>query len=128
MRHLALALAALGLALAAGGRAMAEGALSYPMAAHVAAKYGVQHPGLQETLHPASHRHHGRHLYGYGYRARWPVAVYPPMWRRPRVVVPFPGHPPVVRPRTYPRHPRYYYRPYHGFRYYGPGVSIGIRF
>jgi hypothetical protein len=126
MRRVALTLAAIGVLGLAATQAFAEGALSYPMAAHVAAKYGVHHPGLQTTLHQVKR-------YGYGhsrqYRYRGPVYPYarPYVGRHPRVVVPFSGHPPVMHPRVYPRY-RPYYRAPQGLRYYGPGFSIGIGF
>ncbi len=116
------ALLALGLAAES---ARAEGALSYPMAAHVAAQYGIQHPGHDTRLvgHRYSVGYHHRPR-GYMYRGfygwRPPVVVYPPVPRRPVVVLP--------RPRPYWPRAYHYYRPFRGFSYHAPGISIGIGF
>ena len=125
MRRVAITLAALAvLGLAANAaQAANRGALSYPMAAHVAAKYGIQHSGHNPAvLRQTSYRGHGS--YGqrgsggqYGHRG-----YYRPNYGSRTVIV----HPPVYRYPVYV--PRPYYGPYNGFQYYGPGFSIGIGF
>jgi len=124
MKRVAVGLLALGVLAIAGNRAMAQGALSYPMGAHVAAKYGIQHPGLPSHVK----RHHARQ---YDHRSRYwhpgppvhrhhhpgPVVVVPPVRRYPVVV-----YPPVYS--AYP----YYYAPRGGFSYHVRGISIGVGF
>ena len=133
MRHVALTLTALGVLSVFAERASAEGALSYPMAAHVAAKYGVHHPGHNTAvIQQVSHRR-----YGHSYRRSrsyhgGPVVVHPPVRRHPTVVIPVPGYPPVMYPPAYryrpPYYRPYYYRPHYGFTYSSPRFSIGIGF
>ena len=124
MKRVALTLAALGVLGVGANRAFAEGALSYPMAAHVAAQYGVHHPGQNPAvIHQVNryrHGYRGPHHYRHpGYRYRHgPVIVHPPVRRLPVMVVPAP----IYRP--YP----YYYSPYYGLQYSTPRFSIGIGF
>ena len=117
MKRVALALATIGVLGVATSQALAEGALSYPMAAHVAAKYGIQHPGQ----HPKVQQHHAREYYRSQHKYRY----------RPgqRPVVVYPRYPTVVVPYAVPYYPRpYYYVPYRGLQYYGSGISFGIGF
>jgi len=126
MKQLALALVAVGLICLAAGQASAAGALSHPMAAHVAAQYGIQHSGLptQVKLYHQASFHHERHHMHLGHHGQ--------CWHHRRHY----GHPPViVRPyAVYPRpyYPYYYPRPYYyarpGITYRGQGFSIGIGF
>ena len=121
MKSAALALAALAaVGLMVSVSSAAGGALSYPMAAHVAAKYGIHHSGHNPGVRQVHYRHHPsyRHRYHPG-----PVVVHPPVYRRPVVVVPR-----YVAPRVYP-YPAYYpsYPP-RGINYHGPGFSIGFGF
>ena len=128
MRRIALSMAVVGAMWAGANRALAEGALSYPMAAHVAAKYGVQHSGLPTEVklyHQAKFRHdsrreiHGSHGYHGGYGGSY---------GRPPVVV----RPYYVNPQPYYYAPYYAPRPYYyqpsGITYRGQGFSIGIGF
>lgn len=123
MRRVLLTLSAIGVLAVAASQARAEGALSYPMAAHVAAKYGLHHPGHNTAvIREVSHRYRGPyrprpHWY---HRGPGPVIVHPPVYRRLPVVVPV--YPPIYR------YGPYYPRPRGGFSYYGPGFSIGIGF
>ncbi len=123
MRRVAITLAAVALLAVAPNAAQAadRGALSYPMAAHVAANYGIQHSGHNPAvLQQTSYRGHG----SYGYRGHGGhFAPYPPRHH---------GHRPVIVHRPIYRYPTYvplpHYGPYNGFQYYGPGFSIGIGF
>ena len=123
MKRIALTLAAFAAVSLAASFAFAEGALSYPMAAHVAAKYGIQHSGLPKQVkiqevrrvRPGHHGYkyyprHGHHGHHYYYQA--PVVVQP-------YYVPY---------TRYYRYPTPYYIPRSGITYRGPGVSIGIGF
>ena len=131
MKRVAVGLAALAALSIAADRALASGGLSYPMAAHVAAKQAAAHHAAatqKATIHLAGHHRYGhrhRGLYRHPSRHYHPRSVYPRVYGHPHVVVPFPGHPPVVHP---PIHRRYYYGPYRHFQYYRPGLSIGIGF
>ena len=123
MKRVALALATIGVLGVATSQALAEGALSYPMAAHVAAKYGIQHPGH----HPKVQQHHAREYYRQQY-PRHGQHGYPRHYRHRPVVV-YPRYPTVVVPYAVPYYPRpYYYVPYRGLQYYGSGISFGIGF
>jgi len=127
MKQFALALAAVGLVCLAVGQASAAGALSHPMAAHVAAQYGIQHSGLptqvklyhQAAFHHGSHSgHHGHHWsHGPGCHHRRHY------WHPPVIVRPYVAYP---RPYYYYPQPYYYARP--GITYRGQGFSIGIGF
>ena len=115
MKQIALTLAALGVLGVVTNRASAEGALSYPMAAHVAAKYGIHHPGHNRAVQHQEVRHFRRGHHGYhGHYGHGPA--FRPHYRA--------GYAPVVIPYRQP----YYISPYYGFRYYGPRFSIGIGF
>ena len=135
MKSVALSLGALALLSVAADRAKAEGALSYPMAAHVAAKYGIQHSGLpaqvkqyhqakfyhearREFSRHGHHGHHGHHGYHGHHKYRGHHGYHG--CHRPLVI---PYYAPYVRP-YYPR--PYYVRP--GISYYGNGFSLGIGF
>ena len=132
MKRVVVSLLALSAVAVASDRAFAEGALSYPMAAHVVAKYGVQHPGL--PVHVQRHqarqyhygsrtRHHGRPVYR-PHHGRPAVIVHPPVHRYPVVV-----HPPVYSSYPYYHAPYpYYHAPRGGFTYHGRGFSIGVGF
>ena len=129
MKQLALALAAVVLVCMAVGQASAAGALSHPMAAHVAAQYGIQHSGLPTQVklyhqasfrHGSHHGHHGHHGHqGHHWHHRWRHG------RPPVVVRPYLAYPRPYYPYYYPR-PHYYGRP--GITYRGQGFSIGIGF
>lgn len=81
-------------------------------------------PSLQLVRHGyhSSYSYHSR-SYGHGW-------YHPPVVRPPAVVVPFPGHPPVViTPPT--RHPNYHrppYRSYYGSSGHGAIGIYGPRF
>jgi len=121
MSRVALTVAVLGLlALPVVQAEAADGALSYPMAAHVAAKYGVQSSGVNSVIQPVGLFRHGHHS------RRGAIVVRPPVVVHPPVILPY-GHPPVYHhPPVYRYHPYYY--PRSGFHYYGRGFSIGIGF
>ncbi len=124
MKRVAVSLVALGVLAVASDRAFAEGALSRPMAAHVAARYGIQHAGLPRHVQ----RHHARQYY-YRQRGRHAYRSYRPHYGHGAVVA-YPSvrrYPVVVHPRVYTGDP-YYYAPRGGFSYYGRGFSIGIGF
>lgn len=127
MKHVALCLTAVALLCVLAPAAHAQGALSYPMGAHVAARYGVHHPGHNtQVIHQVSHRHPGYYRSRYhGYRPR-PVVVHPPVYRHP-AVVPHCGHPAVLHPPVH-RYPSYYHRSPYGFSYSTPRYSIRIGF
>jgi len=81
---------------------------------------------VQAKPHHGHHGHRGHHGYHHGghYGA---IVVRPPIYAPPRVVVPFPGHPPVMHPPVY--RCRYYQpSPYYGFSYRGRGLSFGFGF
>ena len=133
MRHIALTLAATSVLCIFSQGALAQGALSYPMAAHVAAKYDAHHPGHNTAvIHQVSRRHHGNHSYRhhghhsyrhYGHHPR-SVVVHPPVYgHHPR----HHGYGPVVHPPIYTYRTPYHY-PRYGFGYARPGFSIGIGF
>jgi len=135
MKRVLLTLATCGVLAVTAAQALAtDKAIPYPMTAQMAAKYGIQHPGLpaqvraEEAAHhavevrgyghgggyggggygyhgrPGNYGHYGR-PWNYGYRA--PVIVYPPVY------VP----------------PYYYgYGPSGVFQYYGRGFSFGLGF
>ncbi len=119
MRLAVASLAIVAVLTLAADRALAEGALSYPMAAHVAARYGVQHPGHNREVmrnmqaergHHGSSRHHAnRYRQGpgryYGRGPRYPVVVVPSPWMYNR-----------------------YYTPYRGFAYFAPASAFGFGF
>jgi len=125
MSRIALVLGALGLlALPVAQAEAADGALSYPMAAHVAAQHGVQSSGVRSVVQPVGlfrrghHSHHGHH---------GAIVVRPPVFVHPPVIVPRYGYAPIYRhPPVYRYHPYYY--PRSGFHYFGRGFSIGIGF
>ena len=121
MKRVAVGLLALGVCAVAADRALAEGALSHPMAAHVAAKYGIQYAGLPRHVQ----RHHARQ---YQYRQRGYHAYRPRHGQGVVVVHPHARRYPVmVHPPIYSRYP-YYYGPRGGVSYSGRGFSIGIGF
>ena len=127
MKRIALTLAAFAAVSLVASFAFAEGALSYPMAAHVAAKYGVQHSGLPKQVKIQQVRHvrpghHGYHGYRnpHSYRGHYGHQYY---HRAPVVVQPY-----YVPHTRYYRYPTPYYVPRPGITYYGPGVSVGIGF
>ncbi|MBN2476547.1 MAG: hypothetical protein JXB62_18175 [Pirellulales bacterium] len=125
MKRITITLAALGIVGLAANLALADGALSYPMGAHVAAKYGIHHPGhnpqvLYQEAARFRHRDPGPYKHHRGYPRHGAVIVRPPVWAYPSVVVP-----------AAPMYPRVYspaYVPYRGFSYYGNGFSIGVGF
>jgi hypothetical protein len=91
-------------------------------ATHVGATF-VAHGGYP-SYHSSYHR------YGYGHHRR---PCHPPVYVHPPVVVPFPGHPPVVHPPVYRSHRYYPYSRYHHYPssriyYRGPGFGISIGF
>ncbi len=119
MRLAVASLAVVAALTLAADQALAERtrALSYPMAAHTAAKYGVHHPGqnreVMRNMHAArdqqarhgSSRHHGqRNRYGHGSHYR-PVVVVPSPWMYNQ-----------------------YYAPYRGFYYFAPASAFGFGF
>ncbi|HUT13334.1 MAG TPA: hypothetical protein VMY42_22795 [Thermoguttaceae bacterium] len=128
MSRITLTLAALGLlALPVAQAEAASGALSYPMAAHVAAQYGVQSSGVNSVIQPVGLFRHGNRSPHGG------IVVRPPVFGHPPVIMPGYGHPPVYHhPPVYNHPPVYRYQPYYyprsGFQYHGRGFSIGIGF
>ncbi len=118
MRLAVASLAVVAALTLAADRALGERALSYPMAAHVAAKYGVHHSGQNREVmrnmhdardqqgHHGSSRHHGqRYRNGHGPHYRPPVVV-------------------VRSPWMY----KQYYTPYRGFYYFAPASAFGFGF
>jgi len=122
MKRIVFTLATLGALGMAADEAWAGGALSYPMAAHVAAKYGIHHSGHNDAvLYQEVGRFRSVHRGGYGRpRGHASVVIQPHVWGHPTVVVPH------ARPYYYP--PSYYYVPRSGITYHGRGFSIGIGF
>ncbi len=117
MRLAVASLAVVAALTLAADQALAERtrALSYPMAAHTAAKYGVHHPGQNREVtrnmraerdqqaRRSSSRHHGqRYRHGPHYR---PVVVVPSPWMYNQ-----------------------YYMPYRGFYYFAPASAFGFGF
>ncbi len=131
MKRLVLVLAGAGVLGIAAERVRADGALSYPMAAHVAANYGMHDPGGYDAGFMREVRHSGAYWGDdcHWYYRRPPMAR--PYWG-PRMVMPMPLPPPVFRPLPPP--PPFYpmygypYRPQYNFRYSSPRFSIGIGF
>jgi len=69
---------------------------------------------------PGSYQYRSYHSYG-------PVVVQPRIVRHPTVIVPFPGHPPVVHPPiVHPPVVRHYGYGGGGFSYWGPGVGVSV--
>ena len=113
---------------------------SRPVAAHVAVNLAAEQAGHASAIQPVSYRYrssHGRHGHHRSYRSHGPIIVSPPIYGHPTVIVPRPGHPPVVHPPiVHPpivHPPVYRYRPHYygrssGFHYSTPGFSFGIRF
>ncbi len=118
MKRIALTVAVIGILAVAADRAFAQGALSYPMAAHVAARYGVQHPGHNPAvIRQVRNNHHSARHYrppGYHHGPR-PGIIYAPVHRYPPVVLPVYPH------GCYPM-------PYRGFSYHGRTLSLGFGF
>ena len=113
-------------------RATAQGSL--PAHAHLAAQALPAGHVVTGVVHPV---HRGAVVVPRGYVAAYPSIIHPRVPGHPLVVVPFPGHPPVVHPplvhppvcgpRVYRSY--YYAAPYaHRFYYSTPGLSIGIGF
>ena len=134
MKRIALTLAALGVLGVAANRALAEGALSYPMAAHVAANYGIHHAGLTKAVQyqqvgrfsRRGYGHRGYRDYGHGGAAIHSRGCGCGHCGGGAVVVPYSRH---YYPRSYDYYPRSYnYYPRPGFTYHGRGFSFGFGF
>ncbi len=121
MRHVTLGLIAVaGLSLFAKSACAQRGALSYPMAAHVAARYGSHHPGHNtQVIHQVNRRHYGHSYRSHSYHghrySHAPVIAHPPVCGHYPAFVPAPVYP-------------YYYRPSYNFGYSTPRYSIRIGF
>lgn len=78
-----------------------------------------------EVLLAAHHGPHGHWDYHHHphpwYRGPRPVVVYPPVYRRPAVVVPYPVYPPVYYVPGY-------YGPHGSIDYYGRNFGISVGF
>lgn len=87
----------------------------------LAASYGTPSVTVTQVGH-----HRGGHCRGpyHGHRGHH----YRHQYWHPPVVVPFPGHPPVVHPPIRHHYYRYYHKPYHQFHYRGNhfGFSFGF--
>jgi hypothetical protein len=121
MKPLVLTAAVLGVLALAADRARADGALSRPMAAHVAAKYNNPAAHNSSALRVQQVSHHGYpgyHGYSGHHRSRGGGAV---------IVSPYvpyvPSYPTVVVPYAYPYG---YYQPYRSFYYSSPRFSVGF--
>ncbi len=123
MRHTTLFLTALGViglvALATDG---AQAGTHSKSMLTLAANYGT--PGVSVTT-VGHRRHHGHHRGHHHYRHHYHHYHRYHGWHPP-VVIPFPGHPPVVHPpvRVYRPHPK----PYHHFYYRGRGFGFSFGF
>jgi len=135
MKATTLALAAVGIIALFAAKANAGGAISYPMSAHEAAKYGIQDPRLPAQVraierHKAivkqvgyrhgGHGHHGKHHghhRGHGYHHGHRAVIHPPI-----IVAPYGGYYPYGVYRAPCYHPHY------NFHYRGRGVSFGFGF
>jgi hypothetical protein len=126
MRRVTLSLVVLAIVGLAASTALA-GTSSPTVSLHLGTTLVGHHGG-----HGYSYGHGGyaHRSYGYGYRSPYRSYRYGHgmgyRYIHPPVVIPFPGHPPVVHPPIY-RH-RYYYRPHSGIHYRGPGFGISIGF
>jgi len=139
MKATTLALAGVGIIVLVAAEANA-GALSYPMSAQSAAKYGIQDARLPAQVraierqkavikqvayrhggrHGGHHGHHGHHGHyrHHGYRHGGHPVMYPPI-----IVAPYGGYYPYGVYRA-----PCYHGPHYNFHYRGRGVAVGIGF
>jgi hypothetical protein len=129
MKRVALGLAVIGAVCFAANQSSAQGVLSHATAIQVAAGHGIYNTAaIGSTHHIQQVGLYGPGYYGPRiYRGYGPALAYPPVWRRPPVVIPVPAYPSVVPLPIY-RGPAYYYGPQYGFSYRSPSFSFGFSF
>lgn len=99
-------------------------------------RLGVSVAAPADLIHEVGH--HGYHKYRHGDYGRYrhhghpgwrgPAVYRPPVWGHPPVVIPYPGHPPVMHPPVHRYRYHHYYAPRGGFVYHGRHLSLGIGF
>ncbi len=147
MKATTLALATVAVIALVAAEANAAGAISYPMSAQMAAKYGIQNARLpaqvraieqrKAVVKQASYNRRGGHNSGYkgghgynrghGYKGGhsyhrghgYHHGRHPVVYP-PVVIAPYGGYYPVYRTQ--------YYRPQYNIQYRGRGMSFGIGF